>query len=150
MLPQDALWNELQQQQPDRLLVYSDDKVPALTLWSQEHNRTLTYISTPEELEPLTRFDLAIVLDWQINSKNAAQILARIRNLHSHKIWLLSASNSQQPEPSLIGLGFKRERVFDDLNLSSYGYNLDNYNRRREWNSPKHWANPENWGRYWW
>lgn len=150
MLPQDVLWNELQQQQPEHLLVYSDEEVPTLTHWSQEHHCSLTYVSSPEALETLARFDLAIVLDWPMNSSKALQALAKIRNLHSHKIWLLTTSNSLQPEPSLIGLGFKREVIFDDQKLCSYGYNLDHYNRRREWNSPKHWANPENWGKYWW
>lgn len=150
MLPQDALWNELQQQKPTSLLVYSDEPVPALTQWCQENDCVITHMQSLDQLSNLERVDLAIVLDWQPTSDDANQLLARIRNLHSHKIWLLAPSNSSHPEPQLIGLGFQRQQHFQDEHLASYGYNLDNYNRRREWNSPKHWANPENWGKYWW
>lgn len=150
MLPQDALWNQLQQHQPKSLLLYSTDLVPALKQWCQDHHCELSHIQNYEDLESQGRVDLAIVLDWQAQANNSKQLLARLRNLHSHKIWVLTSSTSQHPCPQLIGLGFLRQHRFDDQNLSCYGYNLDTYNRRREWNTPKHWANPENWGKYWW
>lgn len=150
MLPQDALWNELQQQQPKSLLLYSDEPVPAITQWCREQQCKLTHIQHPKALESLARVDLAIVLDLKTNSRDSVQLLARLRNLHSHKIWVLAPSTSDHPDTQLIGLGFQRQHCFNDENVSSYGYNLDSYNRRREWNTPKHWANPENWGKYWW
>ncbi|MGH1372840.1 MAG: DUF6231 family protein [Cellvibrionaceae bacterium] len=150
MLPQDALWNQLQQHQPKSLLIFSDAPIPALIQWCQENQCDLTHMQEFEELDRLGRVDLAIVLDWQPHSGDSAQLLARLRNLHSHKIWLLTPSTSQHPDAQLLGLGFQRQHCFDKEEMSSYGYNLDHYNRRREWNTPKHWANPENWGKYWW
>lgn len=151
MSPQEALWQQLQQQQPASLLLCSDELPTALDQWCQEQNCQLTHIQTTGELEGLARFDLVLILqDWLQRLDDPTQPLARLRNLHTHKIWLLTAANQQQPDLSLLALGFTREQFFEEQQLACYGYNLDRYNRRREWNSPKHWANPENWGKYWW
>jgi len=150
MLPQDALWNRLQQQPPQSLLLVTDSPIPAIEQWAIEHQCQVVYIKSAAGLDTLGRFELAIVLDWQPHSQQHTELLARIRNLHSHKIWLLAPTVNEQPNIELLGLGFRREQQFTPQRLTSYGYNLDHYNHKREWNSPKHWANPENWGKYWW
>ncbi len=169
--PWQALLQQLQllafipeQQQRSSTLLYCSDRLPvALEDWCREHQCQLTHIQTSEQLDHLGRFDCAVVSDWLEHHPPATgiQFLARLRNLHTHSIWvLLSREFDPQPHEGLLGLGFKRQNQFlpsaqldetsNGLMQESYGYNLDQYNRKREWNSPKFWANPENWGKYWW
>ncbi len=150
MLPQDALWNQLQEHPPESLLQVSDNPVAAIEQWASDHQCEFKHVRSAAQLDSLGRFDMSLVLDWQPNSQKHVELLARIRNLHSHKIWLLSPTINDQPNIELLGLGFRREQQFEQQKLSSYGYKLERYNHKREWNSPKHWANPENWGKYWW
>ncbi len=150
MLPQDALWNQFQEHPPQSLLLVSNSPIPAIEQWAIDHRCEFKQVSSSAELENLGRFELSLVLDWQPNSQKYIELLARIRNLHSHKIWLLAPTINDHPNIELLGLGFRREQQFVKQKLSSYGYKLEHYNHKREWNSPKHWANPENWGKYWW
>lgn len=157
--PWQALLAQLDGQRPTSLLCCSQTDQPALQDWCKHHHCQLTHIDSFQQLENLGRFDCVIIADWLehlTGSSSTApapmgvQLLARLRNLHSHAIWLLIPGVAPQPKPELIALGFQRLHAFAGKNLECYGYNLDRYNHKREWNTPRFWANPENWGKYWW
>lgn len=154
--PWQALLQQLDEQRPTSLLYCSQTDQTALQHWCDHHDCLFSHIHHPDELEGLGRFDCVVIADWLEHSPAQAgiQSVARIRNLHTHAIWLLIPGLSKQPNPQLIALGFQRRHVFSrEQNkdaLECYGYNLDRYNHQREWNNPRFWANPENWGKYWW
>lgn len=150
--PRQGLLDQLQQLQPKSLLVCTRACAPAIQDWCDQHQCALTVISASHDWEALGRFDCVIVADWieHHSREQAMQQLARLRNLHTHAIWLLLPGTGVLPQADILALGFHRLALFPSAKLESYGYNLDNYNHHRQWNSPKYWANPENWGKYWW
>lgn len=150
--PWQALLQQLDEQRPATLLCCSHTAQNALQQWCEHHQCRFTQVREAGELEALGRFDCVIVADWleHLSVTAGVQSVARLRNLHSHAIWLLSPGCTPQPSQQLLGLGFQRLYDFPSRQLECYGYNLDRYNRTREWNNPRFWANPENWGKYWW
>ena len=52
-----------------------------------------------------------------------------------------------KPE-ELSELGFLKLELKGAENF--YSYNLDSYNKKRNWNSPEGWANPDNFDKYRW
>ena len=85
-------------------------------------------------------------------------LLARLRNVHSHRIWVLVDGRAGWQLTDFIALGFQRLQVFstdpqsggEARSYHSYGYDIGQYNHVRSWNNPRFWANPENFGKYWW
>ena len=49
-----------------------------------------------------------------------------------------------------MSLSLHRRIREDGVWFSVYTYDIDSFNRQREWNSPENWANPENFRRYRW
>ena len=72
-------------------------------------------------------------------------ILGKLKNLLAQKIIL---ANNTMKKAELLELGFI------DLGLDSepgiFTYNLESYNKKRDWNNADGWANPENFGKYRW
>lgn len=155
--PWQALLQQLDEQRPANLLYCSHSDQTALQQWCEHHDCQFTHIQTCDELEGLGRYDCVVVADWleHTSAQEGMQSIARLRNLHTHAIWLLMPGQTPQPNLELISLGFQRLHCFtrgvdSQSGLECYGYNLDRYNHKREWNTPRFWANPENWGKYWW
>jgi len=146
------LLQQLEQVQPRQLLFLGNHLPDFLTPWANDSNCELTTLdSQHRDWQQLTRFDFAIVADYleHLPKAEGLQRLARLRNLHSPRIWVLVDQGSTWEFADFISLGFCRcGSVASDA--SCYGYDLATYNHRRDWNNPRFWANPENWNKYRW
>ncbi|MGB0958375.1 MAG: DUF6231 family protein [Litorivicinus sp.] len=78
----------------------------------------------------------------------ATAMLGRLRNQYAEQIALWIDRPSADDLEPLLGLGFKT--LTGPPDAGCYGYDLDTYNHRRDWNNPKYWANPERWGKAFW
>ena len=92
------------------------------------------------------------------NSDDSVEILARIKNQYcSHvKVFLsFSKDNSTalaNAKKTLHSLGFRftAPLQFNQKQYDCYSYEITNYNKKRDWNSPEYWANPQNFDRFRW
>lgn len=158
--PSQALYELLCQQAPKQVLSCSQSRVPALQNYCEEHSDCdLLQLQPPGHTLPTERYDLAIVADCleHLQKADGIQLLAQLRNLHSHHIWVLIDQRSDWQLTDFIALGFQRLQHFEDQrptpeqrHYTSYGYEIGSYNRERSWNNAQFWANPQNFGKYWW
>lgn len=123
----------------------AQDTANLLQLESSEAGKTLDLAQTP---------DLALVTDTleHVDYEQGRLLLGQLRNLGSHQIAVLVADCRHWPFRAFIGLGFRRQQRLEENGQSYtvYTYNIDTYNRKRDWNNPKNWANPEMWDKARW
>ncbi|MGQ9425406.1 DUF6231 family protein [Gilvimarinus sp. F26214L] len=155
--PIEHLTHQLEQLQPRRVLVAADHVPAVINEWARQHGAELTTVSSArDDWQELGRYEFTVVIDYleHLDKPEALQKLARLRNLHSQRIWVLVDRDSTWRFGDFIGLGFHRYAQFaGDVQSGAsvcYGYDLASYNHIRSWNNPRFWANPENWNKYRW
>ncbi len=79
------------------------------------------------------------------------------RNLHCHRFAVTHrhapAADDPWTDGRFLGLTLALHRRITEgtgIETSIYAYDIDTYNRKREWNSPDDWANPQNFHRWRW
>ena len=167
--PDQLLANLLADHKPNSLLLMGNTSLPALQHYQSEHPQlaiTSLPLATDNSLANIdSRFDICLITPefTQLPKPDATELLAGIRNRLCHVIYLflqLNCNSEQQTvwsEGDLYGLGLKRIAQFnqdseagDARQLSCFGYEIESYIKKRDWNNSKYWANPENFGKYWW
>ena len=113
-----------------------------------------------ERLEGRDRFDYAVLSGAleALSPDNGAALIARLRDLHCHRfaVACLHADAHHREgawsEGDLLAMALSLHRRIaeDEVWYSVYTYDIDTFNRKREWNDPTDWANPENFRRYRW
>ena len=143
--------------QPTSLLVAGEAARQAADDWQSTHPDASVepLDATSGELTGVSAqpHDLAIVTDTleDLPLGTGRILLGQLRNLGNHQIAVLVSHGSDWSFNDFIGLGFVRQGSTDgDDGHTLYTYNIDTYNRKRDWNNPKNWANPEMWGKAWW
>ncbi|TQV84770.1 hypothetical protein FKG94_04415 [Exilibacterium tricleocarpae] len=158
--PSQALYQLLNEQQPQQVLSCSRSDIPALAAYCQAHDCEFVHLDPADDGIDPKRYDLAVVADCleHLDKARGTALLARLRNLHSHRIWVVVDETAGWQLTDFIALGFQRLQAFSDESQAgektrcycSYGYDINTYNHTRTWNNPRFWANPENFGKYWW
>lgn len=151
--------------QPDSMLVLTPSPLAAAEHYSASHPDCRIHHIThlpPEPGDPsaatLPLHDLAIIVDIleTLEPAQGLEMLGTIRNRYASRIYLRLTeardTASRWKDTDFFSLGMQRagHTVEGKLSTRVFTYDLETYNRRRAWNSPKHWANPENFGKYWW
>ncbi len=139
----------LQQHRPRSLLSCSRAILPVLKDWGEVAGNVLCTITTVTQLASLAerRFDLALIIDQlgTVEHRQAEQILAYLRDFHSHCFYVLETGKSA-PMPwspsDFYALGLERLRETAQPG-EVYRYDTRRYNPKRRWNNAEHWANPE-------
>src|SRR5690606_22797816 len=99
------------QVQPRSLLFLGNKMPELLSLWAADNSCQLTTLGTQtSDWQNLASFDFAVVADYleQLSKSDGLQRLARLRNLHSPRIWLLIDEASAWEFADFISLGFRR------------------------------------------
>lgn len=155
--PLQHLLHQLDHVQPAKVLVAADHLPDPVQSWVDHHHSQLTRITSREQdWRQLGHFEFAVVADYleHLHKSDGLRTLARLRNLHSQRIWVLVSKTGPWSFSDFIGLGFRRYAEFESDSeeppMVCYGYDLASYNHVRTWNNPRFWANPENWNKYWW
>lgn len=100
----------------------------------------------PFDRGPTHRFELAIVhVGVHTDADQLPVVIGTLKNYWSDSIWVLSEKTCDPFAEHYLALGFIREKTSNKSDFLRYSYNLDCYNRKRDWNNSKFWANPENW-----
>ncbi len=105
------------------------------------------YQHWPELKENLRqRFDL-IIVQYASLPPNPPPLeqLGLIRNQLTSRIWLRVPTYQDGFAEHYLALGFIREKTSNNPQFLNYSYNLDSYNKTREWNNSQFWANPDQW-----
>jgi len=84
--------------------------------------------------------DLCLILEDIVLTN---EDLGQIKNQLAQKIIMV---NSKSDEKRLFELGFLKTPDIDII----FTYNLESYNKKRNWNNADGWANPENFDKYRW
>ncbi|SFR62330.1 hypothetical protein SAMN05216203_1891 [Marinobacter daqiaonensis] len=143
--------------QPGSLLAAGHHARAAAERWHQYHPD-----ATVELLEPTSGeltghgavpHDLAIISDTleELDPRQGSVLLGQLRNLGNRQIAALISNSSDWAFTDFIALGFVRQGATGhEEGFTLYTYNIDTYNRKRDWNNPRNWANPEMWGKARW
>jgi hypothetical protein len=152
--PATALLQLLEEIQPGSVLCCSREPLAPLVALCAERGIQLHTVSATEAICAQPRVDLALVVDLLEHLPTSAgiQLLAGLRNAVSPRVWVVCEDRPDWQLTDFVSLGFHRLQRFDGRTpaMSSYGYDLGNYNHKRSWNNSQYWANPQNWGKYWW
>ncbi len=161
--PQARLAGILDSHQPESILSVSQNPVPLLEHWCEDHNCTLTQIVDTDplpRLKGLGRFGIAVVADQleYMNHQQGEELIGRLRNLHTESLVVLyqgqlAPQRLRWQRNEFLGMGLRHDSRFtseEGREMNLYTYELATYNFVRTWNNPRFWANPENWGKYWW
>ena len=145
---------------PQRVLALGSPLPEALEQYAEGGQIDVQPLGVVEDLTALAsvgRFDLAVVANQleQVSRRAGAQLLGRLKNLHTGRICVLLAPEQgygrQWRGNDFIGLGFNEPRDQQPGEPQRfYYYDLGSYNPERRWNNPSGWANPENFRRYRW
>lgn len=91
-------------------------------------------------------FDLAIIhLGDQEDEQSTIHLVGRVKNQLSQRILVICPKQPNYFENHYLSLGFIREKSSNSSEYLSYSYNLETYNRKRDWNNARNWANPQHW-----
>ena len=112
--------------------------------WIGELEKIFAKISiVPEIVEEIfPTNDLCLVMPDMTLSKVE---VGKLKNVLAQRI-IIQTKNLKPEE--LSELGFLKLELKGAENF--YSYNLDSYNKKRNWNSPEGWANPDNFDKYRW
>ncbi len=130
-----------------RVLAVGPEPWPQLARVCEARQLMLDFITLNGPLPTATRYDLAIVYDFDSLDKGAAtRLFGHLKNEICEQIWAVTSPRGTWQMQDFVALGFRKDRLphaFDAI--ASYSYNLESYNHRRDWNNPRFWANPQNW-----
>lgn len=144
----------LGQFRPGRLLVAGEAALNVGRIWEGYANIQLVNLTD----DPLTVrdqaggvADLALVTDVlsRLSHEDARQFLGWLRNAGARRIAVSVTPDDDWSFNDMIAMAFCRYVTLDDGTVV-YAYDIETYNRPRDWNNPRYWANPENWGKYRW
>ena len=156
--PQQALAALLDEQRPERLLVVSASRFPALDAYLAEHPLTHLGLAPPGPLlAPLAeeRFDLAIVVDCleHLTRRQGLELLGGIRNLNASRLAVLADLDATPWERTdFYALALQKAATFQrgEQTLGLFTYDLRAYKQVPDWLNARFWANPQHFGQYWW
>jgi hypothetical protein len=164
-LVQEILYELLEATAPKTLLCVSAEGVVSSVDQYVAHNAdcALTTMAPAEATDLLAeqgRFDYAVLSGAleDVPHDDGAALIARLRDLHCHRFALACRHADahhregawSEAELLAMALSLHRRIREDGVWFSVYTYDIDTFNRRREWNNPEHWANPDNFRRYRW
>ena len=156
--PQRLALGTLAESRPGSVLIVAGEG------WGTEVNEILggvdqTVLSppiAPEHLSGLGRFDAGLVTGIlrELDPKPGVEFLGLLRNLHCTRVALTL-------EQDALLAGWTREALLalEFLPLAAaaktggtevFLYDIDLYNRGRDWNTPESWANPQNFDKFRW
>jgi hypothetical protein len=168
-LVQEILLEQLADVAAQTLLCVAPAPPPAATAWlDRGEGRRLTELAPselPAGLAELGRYDYAFVTGTLegLSMETGTALIARLRDVHCHRFAVTYARPAQAPTSGGDDAGWSDGR-FRGLTLSLhrrvpaadggetavYLYDIDTYNRQREWNTPENWAHPDNFHRWRW
>lgn len=151
----------LEQVQPSTLLVIAPSPVPAVQAYAQDHSECRVSRGSRFDIESMIdapMHDLAVIAETleHLDHDQGIELIGMIRNRYASRIYLVVNETADNPsrwrDADFFSLGMRRAGTFsrDRQTVRTYTYDLESYNRTRDWNNPKNWANPENFGKYWW
>lgn len=118
----------------------------AVSEYCEEHGIRWQHSDINQPLPHSERFDLSVVYDFEtVEKAEVRNKLGLSKNLISARIWAVTPEVSQWSLRDFVELGFVEDRLAPQVAAHSYSYNLESYNRRRDWNNPRFWANPQRW-----
>ncbi len=150
----DYLADNLGDPPPARILLVTEDEAPLAARIRERAPGADCLTLTPAEMDDARvgdqPFDLALVADLLEDrpARAAAQGLGRLRDLYTHRFWLIVSPAAKWTNADLIGYGLRRAGRFDDWRL--YRFNIHDYKDVPDWLNSRYWANPERWGRERW
>jgi len=108
------------------------------------------------QLQSLGHFDLGIVDNTleQLYHKTAGRVLARLRDLHTHRFialvpvgraWKNQRSHWETTDMLGYGMTLMARYQRDDKPLHLYHYAIATYKSTPDWFNSNHWAHPERW-----
>ncbi len=110
----------------------------------------------PGSLTGLGRFDAGLVIGLlgHIDHRPGRELVGLMRNLHCARLAVVL-------EPAAFARGWTREEMLAleflpaaspdvSVGIEVFVYDIDLYNRERDWNNARHWANPENFAKFRW
>lgn len=150
----DYLAESLGDPPPDRILLVAEDDA-ALTSRIRERAPDANCLTLPPgDMDDVhvgeQAFELGIVADLLESrpARAAAQGLGRLRDIYTHRFWLIVSPTAAWTNADLIGYGLKRAGRFGDWRL--YRFNIHDYKDVPDWLNSRYWANPERWGKARW
>ncbi len=140
--------------QPERLIVAGQTAQKVGQAWCGHADAELVDLTNriaEAPSEQLVVAELALVTEVMdtVDREQARQFIGWLRNAGALKVAVCVADSEDWSFNDMLALGFERYASFADQS-ALYTYDIETYNRARDWNNPKHWANPENWGKYRW
>ncbi|BES71991.1 DUF6231 family protein [Marinobacter nanhaiticus D15-8W] len=139
---------------PERLLVAGEAAREVGSEWVDHSGAELVDLTeNPLGImeQPRGVADLALITDIlsHLSHDDARQLLGWLRNAGARRVAVSVAPGDDWSFNDMIALAFRRYSALDD-GTTVYAYDIETYNRPRDWNNPRYWANPENWGKYRW
>ncbi len=144
----------LGQYRPESLLVAGETARHIGDVWAEYAGIELTDVSEAplavvEHQEAVADLALVTELMGRLSHEEARQFLGWLRNAGARRVAVSLTPDDGWTFSDMVALAFHRHDRFDD-GTELFTYDIETYNRPREWNNPRYWANPENWGKYRW
>ncbi len=166
-LIQELLLQLLTDAEPRSLLCVAPATPPAVSAWlAGSDGRRLTELDPADAgggLAELGRYDFALVTEALegLSAEAGTTLLSRLRDVHCHRFAVTyrrpraasAAADSYWTDGRFLGLTLALHRRVSDVNgaeTAIYTYDIDSYNRQRDWNTPEDWAHPGNFNRWRW
>lgn len=77
------------------------------------------------------------------DAKDLTSWLGCLRNQFARQIVVIIDNSAAFGLRDFIALGFKRDEDYQAADSACFTYDLNAYNKKREWNNARFWANPE-------
>ena len=142
------------QYQNKSILLAGDTAINLSKDWQDTRSHVLKTPFSTEQLNDLSRIDLAIISNLleTLPKQKAIEWLSMLRNAHAHQLILITSETAETQNnwqlTDYLALGF--QQLFSDSNYILYSYNITNYRPKRDWLNNRFWANPENYDKYRW
>lgn len=132
---------------PQSVLAVGPQPWQALKTYCRQHGIDCEHHNAHRPLPLVKRFDLGVIYNFdEVDKPLVRQHLGHLKNLLCSRIWALTAGQCRQWElKDFVGLGFVEDELAPQVAARSFSYNLETYNRQRNWNNPRFWANPHRW-----
>lgn len=156
--PQRLALDKLAEARPGSVLLVASEpwKTEVAEALGKVNRTVLSPPLGPESLSGLGRFDAGLVTGVlsQLDPKAGVEFIGLLRNLHCTRVALTL-------EEGALLAGWTREALLalEFLPLAAaaktggtevFLYDIDLYNRGRDWNTPESWANPQNFDKFRW
>jgi hypothetical protein len=163
-LVQEILLERLADVGAQTLLCVAPATPPAAAAWLlQAEDRRMTELAPsdlPAGLTDLGRYDYALVTDTLegLSIATGTALVARLRDVHCHRFAVTyerpaGSEDAGWSDGRFLGLTLslhRRVTFADGGETAVYTYDIDTYNRQRDWNTPENWAHPGNFHRWRW